>query len=379
MHACRPIRRGEEITFNYSGVLQPRAERRSQLLQDFGFECTCAKCSLSGEELQASEERIATIVSPSSELASNGSLWELVHVNASTLLGRLDARYELMLQETHRVYAARSPSRRCGGAGRQEEEEIPPSPTEQVISYPLADLIFAGHAENCTAAAARLSEILRHADARPGAANPIFTDQNNGGQRVSVPLKGLREKAAAFTLAAGEWAARARDMESTLWAEDFEEDQEEVEEVEAEAEELEVSSTYAATRGAEQPTMTDGSRAVRGVARADFTPDAVTPSEDEAWRSRARRQVLSGESFFEEDGLVWLRTSAQADDDLAGFAALAECGHASCACTRSLYPHVRRHFREGVVRRAMAARASGASALARGCFKPSSRKPSTQR
>jgi len=54
---------------------------------------------------------------------------------------------------------------------------------------------------------------------------------------------------------------------------------------------------------------------------------------------------------------VWL--DAERHAALLPLASLAECGHAACACTRSLYPDVRRRFREEVVRRALAGRADG--------------------
>ena len=112
--------------------------------------------------------------------------------------------------------------------------------------------------------------------------------------------------------------------------------------------------------------ITDDTTAMRGPqAACSDVASAVASPEEEDWRLRARRRVLSGDCFYEEDGHVWLRTSARLDDDLARFAPLAECGQLACACTRSRYPHVRRHFREGVVRRALAARASGASACKR--------------
>ena len=77
------------------------------------------------------------------------------------------------------------------------------------------------------------------------------------------------------------------------------------------------------------------------------------------WRILARRAVLTGRPFVEDDGLVWLSVDRCHEADLMPLASLAECGHSECACTRSRFPWVRRRFREEVTRRAVAARASG--------------------
>ena len=55
------------------------------------------------------------------------------------------------------------------------------------------------------------------------------------------------------------------------------------------------------------------------------------------WRSRARRVLLGDDAFVSDgSGLVWL--DAERHAALLPLASLAECGHAACACTRSLYP-----------------------------------------
>jgi hypothetical protein len=75
------------------------------------------------------------------------------------------------------------------------------------------------------------------------------------------------------------------------------------------------------------------------------------------WRKRARDCVLHEAPFVSEDGLVCLDVDSH--EMLKPLASLAECGRTACACTRSLYPTVRKHFREAVVRRVLAAREAG--------------------
>ena len=57
----RDVAEGEELCFNYCGVLGTQEERKRELLEDFGFECTCAACQLEGEEALESDKRRSTI------------------------------------------------------------------------------------------------------------------------------------------------------------------------------------------------------------------------------------------------------------------------------------------------------------------------------
>ena len=104
VHASRPIRADEEITFNYgfpNGCVL-RDARKRRLQSTFGFDCKCSKCSLTGEALRASEQRLAAIGDTSTlldELCVWGSLPTLVCVPAEQVLRRLDARMELVSQE----------------------------------------------------------------------------------------------------------------------------------------------------------------------------------------------------------------------------------------------------------------------------------------
>lgn len=101
VHAARPIRRGEEITFNYScfdRVFCPRDERRRRLRENFGFACACRKCALTGAALAASEARIAEIGDDEAFIASLAS-WDGAHAPAAPVLATLERRYELMCHE----------------------------------------------------------------------------------------------------------------------------------------------------------------------------------------------------------------------------------------------------------------------------------------
>ena len=63
VHATRRIRVGDEIcvSYGYPEGCRLRAERQRHLLETFGFACGCAKCELSGDDLAASEQRLAII------------------------------------------------------------------------------------------------------------------------------------------------------------------------------------------------------------------------------------------------------------------------------------------------------------------------------
>jgi len=59
VYVTTPIGKGEEITIEYTSALiqRTRAERQSILLESFNFTCSCECCSLSGEQLVASDKR----------------------------------------------------------------------------------------------------------------------------------------------------------------------------------------------------------------------------------------------------------------------------------------------------------------------------------
>lgn len=57
----RDIAEGEELCFNYCGVLGTKQERKQELLEDFGFDCICSACQLDGEEALESDKRRSTV------------------------------------------------------------------------------------------------------------------------------------------------------------------------------------------------------------------------------------------------------------------------------------------------------------------------------
>jgi len=101
----------------------------------------------------------------------------------------------------------------------------------------------------------------------------------------------------------------------------------------------------------EQAQEERATRSERGECRT------VSTQLEADWRERARHCVLHEAPFVSKDGQVWLNVDSH--EILKPLASLAECGLTACACTRSLYPTVRKDFREAVVCRALAAREAG--------------------
>ena len=58
--AARDIAKGEELSITYIGQMHTREERLERLSR-WGFNCTCAQCSLGDEESAASDARLAAI------------------------------------------------------------------------------------------------------------------------------------------------------------------------------------------------------------------------------------------------------------------------------------------------------------------------------
>ena len=198
VHATRRIAVGEEITFNYLSVLRPRAQRLAQLRTDFGFECKCAKCSLTGEALDASEARIGFIgeyFALDEELLQATSLRELVKADPATMLGKFDERFLMMRVE-------------CGG------EDAPLSNYHAVDAYLGRVLDF------CDTAAARLAGVVALSKHRPEAKNAIFTDPIDNNKKITVSFEEARDKALQYLEAATKWAAIATETARVLAGED---------------------------------------------------------------------------------------------------------------------------------------------------------------
>ena len=65
--AIRDIRPGDELTISYINAQLPRAERQERLEQ-WGFKCKCAHCSMSDAEAEASDARLRRIAELETEL-----------------------------------------------------------------------------------------------------------------------------------------------------------------------------------------------------------------------------------------------------------------------------------------------------------------------
>lgn len=67
--ALRDIAAGEELCISYGNLIETRDVRRRELGEKFGFECHCAACSLSGEDLRLSDQRRETLKGLYNEIA----------------------------------------------------------------------------------------------------------------------------------------------------------------------------------------------------------------------------------------------------------------------------------------------------------------------
>ena len=74
VRAATPIRKGEELTLNYLGLLGTWEERRLQLEREWCFQCSCEVCSLS-EEARDKNDRVREFITYHMEV---GSSWEVL-------------------------------------------------------------------------------------------------------------------------------------------------------------------------------------------------------------------------------------------------------------------------------------------------------------
>jgi hypothetical protein len=61
IRAARDIYPGEELTVSYLDPLQIRARRMARLKNNWGFDCDCAACTLTGKRAQESDRRVMAI------------------------------------------------------------------------------------------------------------------------------------------------------------------------------------------------------------------------------------------------------------------------------------------------------------------------------
>lgn len=59
--AVRDIAAGEELTIAYYDPLQPRSVRQEKLQHEWGFQCSCARCSADASSIAESDERVKKI------------------------------------------------------------------------------------------------------------------------------------------------------------------------------------------------------------------------------------------------------------------------------------------------------------------------------
>ena len=174
--------------YGYGSIFAPRDVRQAHLCDLFGFECGCAKCLLTGEELAASEARIARIgsdVDIMEALLAWASLKELIATDASTVLARLEERYALVAAEWH-------DGLRHG-----------------------AEWILQAFVEFCDNSAALLTDALTKGGSGGtisfGEPAPASSASPNKRVVACVPAALVRAKAMAYSEAARRWARAARE------------------------------------------------------------------------------------------------------------------------------------------------------------------------
>lgn len=190
VHAIQSISAGHEVCVSYgyhAGALTHDL-RRQRLQKSFGFECDCAKCSLTGSALDASERRLSEI-GTSLELATLAETLHADHVpSALNILVRMEARYAL--------YQAESPGAPFFGL---EAELL------SFVSF--CDLMVTRIEGIIAASAAPVSDGKQQplviSQQQPSVPGLIATAQSPGH---------LRHSAAIFRTAARRWATESRDV-----------------------------------------------------------------------------------------------------------------------------------------------------------------------
>ena len=188
VHATRRIRSGDEITINYLGFLAQREQRQQRLRESFGFECSCAKCALTGEALRASEARLATLG------------------NAGALAEALNAR------GTPEALMSTEPAEVLRDQTRLLQLLALESPPDGLIGG-TTELVLQACVEFCDHASAALSRLTSRARA-----NQVSGQAQ--GRTLRVPLETLDERAATYRRAARAWAERAREAARLMLGDD---------------------------------------------------------------------------------------------------------------------------------------------------------------
>jgi len=187
VHASRHIAAGTEITqsYGFESTFCSRDERRHHLASSFGFECTCGKCSLRGEALEASEDRIKGIGSDAA-FAAGLAAWDICQPPAP-VLERLESRYRLMLDEccTPTPTLTTAPSSGTDG----------PSSWCSGMDGPIRL-----HATFCDDAALRLDRMATQLERLPSPTHAMSGAPSPGPEV-------LRSHAVAFRAAAHRWAS----------------------------------------------------------------------------------------------------------------------------------------------------------------------------
>lgn len=86
--AVRDIQPGEELTISYIDGHMSREERQNRL-SDWGFKCTCPHCSMSKEDVEASDKRMDRIYSIEDDLEKQVSAGVIIDPNMGDELVRL--------------------------------------------------------------------------------------------------------------------------------------------------------------------------------------------------------------------------------------------------------------------------------------------------
>lgn len=68
----RDVVEGEELCYNYCDVLATRAQRQTELSEEFGFDCICEACRLEGDAAAESDRRRSSVARLFEEVGSCG-------------------------------------------------------------------------------------------------------------------------------------------------------------------------------------------------------------------------------------------------------------------------------------------------------------------